>query len=85
MKFQYQVLILIVGISFSLSLIGCQHKTVYPNALIRRDSVIAHHPDSALSMLDLLDDFMNTQPDEIQVYHCLLKTRAIEECHKPHF
>ena len=84
MKFQYQVLILIVGISFSLSLIGCQHKTVYPNALIRIDSVIAHHPDSALSMLDLLDDFMLTQPEKIQMYHCFLKTKAREECRQPH-
>ena len=85
MKLQNHIMFLFVGLSFSLSLISCKQKAVYPNILVRIDSSIAHNPDSALYILDLLDDFMNTQPDEIQVYHCLLKTKAIEECHKPHF
>lgn len=85
MKFQCQITLWIVGLSFLLSLIGCKQKTVYPNTLLRIDSLIVHHPDSALYMLDLLDDFMTTQPEKIQIYHCLLKTKAREECHKPHF
>jgi len=84
MRFQSHILLLVVGLAFSLSLIGCRQKTVYPNTLLRIDSLIIHNPDSALYMLDLLDDFMSTQPEEIQVYHCLLKTKAREECHQHH-
>lgn len=84
MRFQSHILLLIVGLSFSLSLIGCKQKTVYPNTLLRIDSLIIHNPDSALCMLDLLDEFMSTQPEEILVYHCLLKTKAKEECHQHH-
>ena len=84
MRLQNHIILLVVGLSFSLSLIGCKQKTVYPNTLLRIDSLIIHHPDSALYMLDLLDDFMSTQPEEIQIYYCLLKTKAREKCHNPH-
>ena len=67
MKLQNHIMFLFLGLSFSLSLISCKQKAVYPNILVRIDSSIAHNPDSALYILDLLDDCMNTQPDEIQV------------------
>ena len=84
MKLRNQIILLIVGLLFSLSLTDCKQKTVYPNTLLRIDSLIVHHPDSALYMLDLLNDFMLTQPEEIQMYHCLLRTKAKEQCHEPH-
>ena len=84
MSLQIQIKVLLIGLSFSLTLIGCKQKTVYPNTLLRIDSLTIHYSDSALYMLDLLDDFMPTQSEEIQMYHCLLKTKAREGCHKPH-
>ena len=84
MNLQKQIIVILVGLLLSLSLIGCKQKTVYPNTLLRIDSLIVHHPDSALYMLDLLDDFMLTQPEEIQMYHCLLRTKAKEQRHEPH-
>ena len=63
---------------------ACKNVEPYPNTLLRIDSLIIHHSDSALYMLDLLDDFMPTQSEEIQMYHCLLKAKAMEGCHKPH-
>ena len=82
MRLQNHIILLVVGLSFSLSLIGCKQKTVYPNTLLRIDSLIIHHPDSALYMLNLLDDFIPNQPEEIQMYHSLLKAKAKEEKRK---
>ena len=63
---------------------ACKNVEPYPNTLLRIDSLTIHHSDSALYMLNLLDDFMPTQSEEIRMYHCLLKARAMEGCHKPH-
>lgn len=84
MNLQNLVISLIVGLLFSLSLIGCKQKTVYPDILLRIDSIIAHYPDSALYMLDLLDGFISTQPENVQVFHCLLKAKSKEECNQLH-
>ena len=65
-------------------MLACKNVGTCPNALLRIDSLIIQHPDSALYMLDLLDDFMPMQSEEIQMHHCLLKEKAKEECHKPH-
>lgn len=84
MSLQIQMKVLLIGLSFSLTLIGCKQKTVYPNTLLRIDSISQHRPDSALYMLNLLDDFMLGQPEKIQMYYHLLKTKAKEGCHKSH-
>lgn len=63
---------------------ACKNIETNPDTLLRIDSLITHHPDSALYMLDLLDDFMSTQSEEKQMYHCLLRTKAEEKCHKLH-
>lgn len=63
---------------------ACKHVETYPSILLRIDSLTAQQPDSALYMLNLLDDFMPTQSEEIQMYHRLLTTKATEECQKPH-
>ena len=65
-------------------MLGCRNVEPYPETLLRIDSLAIHHSDSALYMLNLLDDFMPTQSEEIQMYFCLLKAKAIEGCHKPH-
>ena len=63
---------------------ACKNVEHYPDTLLRIDNLTIHHSDSALYMLNLLDDFMSTQSEEVQMYHCLLKAKAIEGCHKPH-
>ena len=63
---------------------ACKNVEPYPDTLLRIDSLTIHHSDSALYMLNLLDDFMPTQSEEIRMYHCFLKAKAIEGCHKPH-
>lgn len=63
---------------------ACKHVAPYPNTLLRIDSLATQHPDSALFMLNLLDDFMPTQSEEIQMYHQLLKAKAQEGSHKSH-
>ena len=84
MNLKTQTKALILGLSITLSLIGCKQNTVYPNTLLRIDSLTTQHPDRSLFMLTLLDDFMPTQSEEIQMYHQLLKAKAQEGSHKPH-
>ena len=84
MNLQIQMKVLLIGLLFSLTLIGCKQKAAYPNTLLRIDSISRHRPDSALYMLNLLDDFMPGQPEKIQMYYHLLKAKAKEGCHKSH-
>lgn len=63
---------------------ACKHVETYPNILFRIDSLTVQHPDSAIYMLTLLDDFMPTQTEDIQMYYHLLKAKAQEGCHKSH-
>ena len=65
-------------------MLACKNVGNYPSQLLQIDQLIVHHPDSALYMLNLLDDFIPNQPEEIQMYHSLLKAKAKEECHEPH-
>lgn len=51
---------------------GCTRHQDYPEAILRAESCMDEHPDSALQLLTAYADSIGTQPEETQMYHRLL-------------
>lgn len=60
----------------SILTIGCTRHRDYPEAIQRAESCMDEHPDSALHLLTAYADSIGTQPEETQMYHCLLTIQA---------
>ena len=51
-----------------------------PAELSRAESVMWEHPDSALSIFPLSDSSIMNEPENIRMYHALLKIKAKDSC-----
>ena len=60
----------------SILTIGCTRHRDYPEAIQCAESCMDEHPDSALHLLTAYADSIGTQPEETQMYHCLLTIQA---------
>ena len=52
--------------------------------LSRAESVMWEHPDSALLCLSSLDSSIMNEPENIRMYHALLKIKAKDKLYIPH-
>ena len=55
-----------------------------PAELSRAESVMWEHPDSALLCLSSLDSSIMNEPENIRMYHALLKIKAKDKLYIPH-
>ena len=78
----YRAIVLAVSLAvFSGMLLGCRHGAYrYDERLVTADSVMHHHPDSALRSLEALDVKTLTHQAD-RAYHALLLTQARYRCY----
>ena len=56
--------------------VGCTQHRDYPKAILRAESCMDEHPDSALRLLTAYADSIGTHPEETRMYHHLLTIQA---------
>lgn len=63
---------------------ACRQQQDYPDLLVRADSIMAAHPDSALAILESYSDSAKQMDKGIRMYYTLLLTLAKDKCRLTH-
>lgn len=67
-----------------MSLLSCTSGKNYPAAMRQAISCMDAHPDSALALLNTLEDSMNSVSQETEMYYRLLTIKAKDKLYIPH-
>ena len=65
-------ILLLIIISFS----ACRQDITYPSAMLQAEALMNIRPDSALILLESIEDTLTTLPEEARMYHQLLTIQA---------
>ena len=81
MKYRFFIACFIAGINL---LFSCSPNVSYPEAMQKAIRCIEQNPDSALTYLSSLDSVIRYEPEETEMYHGLLTTKAKDKMYIIH-
>ena len=73
-------ILLLIIISFS----ACRQDITYPSAMLQAEALMNTRPDSALILLESIEDTLATLPEEARMYHQLLTIQAKDKQYITH-
>ena len=73
-------ILLLIIISFS----ACRQDITYPSAMLQAEALMNSRPDSALILLESIEDTLATLPEEARMYHQLLTIQAKDKQYITH-
>ena len=73
-------ILLLIIISFS----ACRQDITYPSAMLQAEALMNIRPDSALILLESIEDTLTTLPEEARMYHQLLTIQAKDKQYITH-
>ena len=73
-------ILLLIIISFS----ACRQDITYPSAMLQAEALMNSRPDSALILLESIEDTLATLPEEARMYHQLLIIQAKDKQYITH-
>ena len=66
------------------TLLDCSRPNRMQQRLQQLDSLVSEHPDSVLSVLEMLADTVSDQPEAVRMRYALLKVKAKDKAYLPH-
>ena len=81
MKYHFFIVCFLAGINL---LFSCSPNVSYPEAMQKAIRCIEQNPDSALTYLSSLDSVIRYEPEETEMYHGLLTTKAKDKMYIIH-